>query len=293
MLDNLDHVVVAVGDLEAATRSIVQLLGRGPSWSGEHPGAGTANALFRVENTYLELLAPAGPGPLGAAVEARLEGAGEGVFALAFGTADAERCREALAARGLAPGPVTKGLGRDAQSGAFREWRTVLVAPKRSRGLLLFAIEHRSPPEILPLVVPAVDPGAAPHALDHVVVRSADVAGTRALLGDGLGLRLALERRFEAFDLHALFFRIGGVTVEVAGSLARPADSAAPDAFWGLAWRVADVAAARGRLAEAGFDVSQVRPGRKEGTAVCTVRSGTCGVATLLIGPAPGRVLDS
>ena len=135
--------------------------------------------------------------------------------------------------------------------------------------------------------------GAAPHALDHVVVRSADVAATRALLGDGLGLRLALERRFEAFDLHALFFRLAGVTVEVAGSLRSPADPAAADAFWGLAWRVADVAAARARLAEAGFDVSAVRPGRKEGTSVCTVRSGTCGVATLLIGPAPGRVLDS
>jgi catechol 2,3-dioxygenase-like lactoylglutathione lyase family enzyme len=164
----------------------------------------------------------------------------------------------------------------------------VLLPPERTRGLLLFAIEHRSPPELLPLVAPPGDPRAAPHALDHVVVRSPDVAATRALLGDGLGLRLALEKSFEAFDLHALFFRVGGVTVEVAGSLKSTADPAAADTYWGLAWQVTDVGAARARLAEAGFDVSPVRAGRKPGTAVCTVRSGTCGVATLLIGPTGG-----
>lgn len=286
MLETLDHVVVAVRDLPAATGRTARLLGRGPSWSGEHPGAGTANTLFRLENTYLELLAPAGPGPLAQVVERRLGGAGEGVFALAFGTADAEGCRRALAERGLEPGAVTKGMGRDVESGAFREWRSVLLPPERTRGLFLFAIEHRSPPDLLPLVEPARDAKSAPHALDHVVVRSADVAGTRALLRDGLGLRLALERSFEAFDLHALFFRLGGVTVEVAGSVRRPPDPGAADSFWGLAWRVADVEAARERLAQDGFDVSPVRAGRKPGTSVCTVRSDTCGVATLLIGPA-------
>jgi catechol 2,3-dioxygenase-like lactoylglutathione lyase family enzyme len=287
VLETLDHVVVAVADLAAATRATVRLLARGPGWSGEHPGAGTANSLFRVENTYLELLAPAGRGPLGAALEARLETEGEGLFALAFGTRDAEACRRAFEDRGLRPGPVTRGLGRDLESGAFREWRTVGLPPEGCRGLRLFAIEHASPADLLPLTAPSGDAGAAPHALDHVVVRSADVAGTKALLGEALGLRLALERRFEAFDLHALFFRVGGVTVEVAGALSRPPAPGQPDSLWGLAWRVGDVAAARARLLEAELDVSDVRPGRKPGTSVCTVRSGTCGVATLLVGPAP------
>jgi catechol 2,3-dioxygenase-like lactoylglutathione lyase family enzyme len=285
MLETLDHAVVAVRDLAAATRDWVGLLGRGPSWSGEHPGAGTANTLFRLERSYVELLAPAGSGPLGDAVGRKLEAAGEGLFALAFGTPDAEACRRGFEARGLAPGPVTDGLGRDVGSGAFRSWRSVLLPPERTRGLLLFAIEHRSPPELLPEVAPAGDPAAAPHAIDHVVVRSAGVGATRALLRDGLGLRLALERRFEAFDLHALFFRVGGVTVEVAGSLAPPAEPA-PDSLWGLAWAVRDVAAARARLAGAAYDVSPVRAGRKPGTSVCTVRDRTSGVATLLVGPA-------
>ena len=54
MLTHLDHVIVAVRDLEAATQTLARLLGRGPSWRGEHPDLGTANVLFRLSNTYAE-----------------------------------------------------------------------------------------------------------------------------------------------------------------------------------------------------------------------------------------------
>lgn len=288
MLQTVDHVLLAVRDLEAATRETARLLGRSPGWRGEHPALGTANALFRLENTYLELLAPARPGPVAARLEEQLAAHGEGLFALAFGTADAEACRAALEARGWGAGAVQKGLGRDVESGAFRKWLQVPFPPERTRGLRLFAIEHLSSPDLLPPTPVSGDPAAAPHALDHVVVRSADVEASRGLFGEALGIRLALDRSFEAFDMRALFFRLGGVTLEVAGSLATPPDPAAPDTLWGLAWKVADVAAARARLAAAGVEISEVRAGRKPGSAVCTVRSSTCGVPTLLVGPAAG-----
>ena len=80
------------------------------------------------------------------------------------------------------------------------------------------------------------------------------------------------------------FFRVGGVTVEVASRLAAAADPA-PDRLWGLAWRVPDADRTRARLAEAGFPVSAVRDGNKPGTRVCTVERDTCGVPTLMIAP--------
>jgi catechol 2,3-dioxygenase-like lactoylglutathione lyase family enzyme len=128
--------------------------------------------------------------------------------------------------------------------------------------------------------------GPSVGALDHVVVASRDPDASAALWGGTLGLRLALDRRFEARGLRILFFRLAGVTLEITGPLDAPTGDPV-DAFFGVAWRVADVAAARERLAAAGFDVSEVRAGHKPGTRVCTVRSGTCGVATLLIGPSP------
>ena len=52
----LDHVVIGVRDLDGATRDYATLLGRGPSWHGSHPKYGTRNTLFRIDNTYVELL---------------------------------------------------------------------------------------------------------------------------------------------------------------------------------------------------------------------------------------------
>lgn len=285
MLTCLDHVVVAVRDLARASRDTALLLARRPSWAGAHPGAGTANALFRLENTYLELLSPSGAGELGGRIAAVLEEQGEGVVALAFGTADAAACAERLRAAGVsAAGPVA-GMGRDADSGALRRWRNVFLSPDATRGLQLFAIEHADPLDTLALRPPDGEPAAAVAALDHVVVWSHDLAAAGALYGDTLGLRLALDRSFEARGVRILFYRVGGATVEVVGRIDEDPDASRPDRFGGLAWRVGDVEAARARLSSAGFDVSSVREGAKRGTRVCSVRSRTCGVPTLLIGP--------
>ncbi len=284
MLTSLDHVIVGVRDLGEATRSTARLLGRQATWHGEHPGAGTANSLFRLDNTYLELLAPHGSGPIGGALAARLEQRGEGIVGLAFGTPDADACEQELAARGLEPAPPEEGLGRDIESGAFRRWRRVALPLERTRGVLLFAIEHTSPDDLLPHS-PAGGPEAGcVAALDHVVVQSPDPEAAKALYGDGLGIRLALDREFPDWGVRLLFFRVGGVTVEVAAQL--DAAGGEQDLAWGLSYRVPDADAARARLLEAGIDVSEVRKGRKPGTRVFSVKDGSLGIPTLMLEPA-------
>jgi catechol 2,3-dioxygenase-like lactoylglutathione lyase family enzyme len=278
----LDHVVVAVRDLDEASRRTADLLGRQPSWRGEHPQAGTANALFQLANTYLELLGVRGEGPVGAGLKAHLEARGEGVFALAFACDDAAGFGERLRGVGLEPGEPREGRGVDLERDGERLWTTLLVPPTATRGVPLFAIEHRE--GALEAVAPDGDPAAAVEALDHVVILSGDLEASRRLYGDQLGLRLALDRTFEARGQRILFFRVGGATVEVVGA-ADPPDEPGPDRAWGLAWKVADIEAARARLEQAGFDVTGIRPGAKPGTAVCSVRGEPLGVATLLIGP--------
>jgi len=285
MLESLDHVLVAVADLEAATRTTAALLGRRPSWRGEHPREGTANTLFRLDNTYLELLCPTGEGSQASLLRRWLDQHGDGPLGLAFGTPDAEASLRELAA--LEPAPVEKGLGRDVDSGAFREWRRVPIPLGRTRGVLLFAIQHTSPTGSLPPAALASEEAAAVCALDHAVVQSCDPDATRKLYGDGLGLRLALDRTFEQWGARLLFFRVGGVTVEIAASLGDAPEPDAADRLWGLSFRVGDADAARARLQREGFDVSEVRTGRRPGTRVFTVRGEPCGVATLMLEVSP------
>ncbi len=282
MFAGLDHVILAVRDLAGATRRYATLFARRPSWHGEHPGQGTANTLFRLHNTYLELLAPAGEGPSASMVSAHLDAHGEGLVGLAFATRDVDAAHAELAAHGLEPAPVAAGLGRDADSGLIRRWRTAMLPAARTRGVLLFAIEHGSP-DLLPEAAPVGPAAAVVSGIDHAVVQTSDVEAAIALYRDGLGLRLALDRSFPDWGMRLVFLRVGGVTIEIAQPLRDAPLLPGTDQLWGLSWRVPDADAARARLADAGVDVSEVRPGRKPGTRVISVKDGTCGVPTLLI----------
>jgi hypothetical protein len=102
---------------------------------------------------------------------------------------------------------------------------------------------------------------------------------------------MALDRSHPDWG-RLMFFRCGDLVVEVTHrqdkSGGKPGDKPADpaqDSLRGICWRVADIDATRARLVSDGVDVSEVRTGRKPGTRVMTVRSGTCGVPTLLVQP--------
>jgi hypothetical protein len=100
-----------------------------------------------------------------------------------------------------------------------RRWSSVLLPVSATRGLPLLVIQHHSPASSLPIRAAEGRADAAIGALDHAVVASGDLGVSRAVYRDTLGLRLALDRDFEARGLRILFFRVGGVTVEVVGPL--------------------------------------------------------------------------
>ncbi len=288
MIEALDHIIIAVKDVVAAEKAYEALLGRTASWEGGHPDYGTRNVLFRLDNTYLELLAPDGDSDFANLLRKKIDEGGEGPMGLAFGTKNADQTVEVLEAAGLHPQTPTPGTGVDRRSGATRQWRNVMLPGHRVGGLFMFAIEHESPPDTLPLVAPHDTGGGAVHAVDHVVIQTQDPEAAKSLYGEeGLGLRLALDQTVEKWGGRMLFFRVGGLTVEVVG---KPTSGEVHDkpthSFWGIAYKVDDIDAAHERLEASGVEVSEVRVGRKEGTKVATVKSDTHGVPTLLIGPA-------
>lgn len=250
-------------DLEAATATYTSLLGLPPLRRVELPEHGVECAVFPLANTQLKLLAPRGGS---AALRARLDEAGEGLLALVFSTPDAESFAKHL-----------RGWGVEASTVAGAGSRYLTLPKPDARGVSLAVLEGQRP------AAPVEEAGI--EALDHVVVMSSDLESSRRLYGDILGLRLALDRTFDARGTRILFFRVGGTTVEVVASSSEPPRPDKPDRLWGLAYRVRDLEAAHARLRAAGFDLSEIRKGAKRGTRVCTVRSETHGVATLLIAP--------
>jgi catechol 2,3-dioxygenase-like lactoylglutathione lyase family enzyme len=273
MLTHFDHITIAARDLNAALDDYQRLLGRHPSWRGEYPDVGLVGAHFTLANSIIELIAPLPDRDEADGLRQWLASRGEGLQAIALRTDDADALRADLRERGLRASLPEEGQAR-ATTGEVRRYRTVELSPQSTRGLSVFAVERASGD--LPGAPDEPAPDAA-LALDHVVIRSAAPAEAIALYRDGLGIRLALDRDFGGARM--LFFRIGGVTLEVV----EDSQAGGADVFYGAAYRVRDIHAAHARLLASGLGLSDVRSGNKPGTQVFTVRSGTAGVPTLIL----------
>ena len=262
MITALDHVAIAVRDVEAVADAYRRLLGVEPD---REDGDGAARAWFRFPNMALEIIGPQGEGGAGDRVRQQLDDNGEGVWLLAYAVADIEAAAKLVERR---------GVGVERIGGHIRLDRA------KTGGLQMFL---RQAIEIRPSTAIAAD---AVTQLDHVVVWTPNVDRALAIYGAKLGLDLRLDRENPKWNARQLFFRVGGTVIEMGAKLGVPATDE-PDRSGGLAWRVADPDAAQARMAAAGFDVSEVRPGRKPGTKVFTVRDAPAGVPTLMLSAEP------
>jgi len=278
MITALDHVVVLTGDIEAATAAYQTLFARSPSW--KNFGDGTARVLFTLDNTTLELMAPSGEGESANRIRSVLITQGEGLASLCFRTNDIEKMHRRLERLTLKPEPVSEVESQDVITGATLSWKRTRAATEATGGVRMFFLEReKERPLSVRTTVGSIT------AMDHVVVATADPERAAALYGARLGLDMALDRSHPDWG-RLMFFRCGDLIVEVAHKADKEkAAETAPDRLRGLCWRVIDIDATHARLVADGVEVSEVRTGRKPGTRVMTVHSGTCGVPTLIVQP--------
>jgi catechol 2,3-dioxygenase-like lactoylglutathione lyase family enzyme len=279
-----DRVVIAVEDLDRAQREMVNVLGRSPAWVGGYPGDETECVSFRLDNLCIELVAARGDTKVCEELRKQIKENGGGLHALHLACDDIETTTKALRENGFRPSDPHEGLARDEPSGAFRRFLQSELDPTETAGVRIRLVEPLSEPEELPPSLATLGERAAVKAGDHVVIFTADPERAIDLYATKLGIRLALDKTFEARKTRLLFFRLGGFTIEIGAPLREPAqEPIADDRLWGLAFRVDDISAASERIAAAGLAVSKIRDGNKPGTRVCTVKNEPAGVATLLI----------
>jgi catechol 2,3-dioxygenase-like lactoylglutathione lyase family enzyme len=277
MITNLDHIALAVKDLDIALERYSALLGREPEWIGADGGA--RHAWFQLENMALDVIAPTGPGLTGDLISARLKSHGEGPWAIAFGVEGAEKYLRVLNNRGVAAPP-------------WHPLRVIREHGEEKRYWTMTTVDQAASAEVLTFLIDSAKNFAWPQAktvseapvtgLDHAVIRTPNPTRALAHYGARLGLDLRMDRTAPEWGARLMFFRVGDLILEIAHDL-KAADAPGPDQLWGLTWRVADADAAQARIAAAGFNVSEVRAGRKPGSRVFTVRDGTSGVPTLMI----------
>ena len=276
MIQSLATVVIALEDIEAGAADYALLLGRNASAVRDIDGARIVS--IQTSNISVALVAPMSAGWLGDAVRARLALAGPGQWKNVFAVGDLAKAASLCERRGFT-------VAQDHTIGAA-------LADAPSGGLALsLPVTHLTEIELITAtsthaasspVVKSVDEASTITGLDHVVIRSPNPERAIALYGGRLGLDMRLDRTNTSWGARLMFFRCGDLVVEIAHNL-KDGVSDAPDSFGGLSWRATNIAATRGRLLQAGVNVSELRKGRSPGSQIFTVRSHTGGVPTVVL----------
>ena len=276
MIKTLDHLIIAVQDLDEAEENYKKIFGIPPVWKGIHKELGTANVIFNFKNTYFELLSVNGDGLGADLVNNKLKENGEGMLGLVLGTEDINSTAAILKDKGFSISEVSNGEGKNSQSDETRQWKNIFLPPELTRGIFSFIIQHTegSLPTISKYEKSSI------NKLDHVVLNTNDADGFINIYRDIFNIRLALDRVIEHWKNRMLFFRLNKTTIEV---VEQKNDAANPDKLWGLAWEVESIKEAHERLTNDGIEITEVKKGIKENTLVATIKSHTNNVPTLLI----------
>ncbi|MGB1608660.1 MAG: VOC family protein [Gammaproteobacteria bacterium] len=276
MINALDHLIIAVSDIDVAEENYTKIFGVQPVWRGEHKELGTENSLFNFQNTYFELLAAKGEGLGAALVNHYLQESGEGLIGIVLGTEDIDKCYKSLQSKGYALGEISKGEGINFKDGSIREWKNLFLPPELTRGIFAFIIQHTKGS----LEEFKNNDKSVVNKLDHLVIQTNDADGFIDIYRDIYNIRLALDKYVEAWESRMLFFRTNKTTIEV---IEKQNGEETADKLWGLSWQVDSIEEAHNRLTNQGVEVTPIKKGIKDNTLVATIKSHTSNIPTLLI----------
>ena len=276
MISRLDHLIVAVKDLDEAESNYKKIFGVDPVWRGEHKELGTTNVIFNFKNTYFELLASNGVGLGSDFVNTTIEESGEGLIGSVLGSENIKSTFDSIKNKGHLLGDISDGEGTNLKNNEIRKWKNLFLPLELTRGIFTFIIEHTEGN----LPIPNRFNDASINKLDHVVITTNDADGFIEIYRDIFDIRLALDKVIEHWNTRMLFFRLNETTIEV---VAKEHNNKNPDELWGLAWEVESIANTRKRLINEGVEITEIKDGIKENTLVATIKSHTHEVPTLLI----------
>ncbi len=200
-ITGLDHVIIAVKDLDAGEAAMSRL-GFRPTPRGYHSAhMGTANSTIVLpDNTYFEVLGVVSDTQRSRDILAGVD-QGRHLFGVAMKTGDAAGAQAAFAQRSVSAGPVNDFSRPVELPGGTRDaaFRTAHIAAEASQGIYAFVCQHLTPD-----VVWRPDYLEQPNAvvgLEEVVACASDLDAVEAAWGRFVDMAIGRSQDGVTFDL--------------------------------------------------------------------------------------------
>jgi len=145
-LSRLDHVIIAVKNLDAAAATY-RKLGFTLTPRGLHEGRGTGNHCIMFKHSYIELLGIVDEVGAQGRLAERVNARGEGGLGIAYGADDADKTAAALRAAGIAaedPIELSRPLDLDGKREMVR-FRNVMMPGLTLPNVMQFVCTHLTP----------------------------------------------------------------------------------------------------------------------------------------------------
>jgi catechol 2,3-dioxygenase-like lactoylglutathione lyase family enzyme len=262
----LDHVLIAVRDLEKARRSYANLLSFTVTPAGLHPGRGTHNRLIVFGPEYLELIGVRDPREARRSRPEMLRflERRQGLYMFALGTGDMEATvAEARRRGGHISDPVDGARAGVVGKGGYT-WRSANLDPADTPGSATFIIQHHH--TIQQRYAEPANPTVHANGVTGIfslslAVRDAPTAAEA--WGRILGLVLDEPVEDEADRLKAVRLRLGNCHLEFVsptgeGALARHL-AANGESPYLLSLRMADLEICAAQLTARGVSLGRLR----------------------------------
>ena len=273
MLTRVQNIFLVTKNLEETSRKFSIFFGRKSNFTGQSKNLGIDIISFGLNKTNICLISPKSSGIWSKTINNFLKNKGEGIFGINFSSDNLESDYDNFVKNKLKLSDKISGYfeGNNKSQIKFSFFNILDNNIKNLNILISNEIDFQNNKVYSKNNVSKVN---------QLVIQTDDPESIKGIFDGKLRIRLALDKTFKEWAGRMLFFRLGGVTLEVVEGK----DIKQNSQYYGIGWHADNYNNCYNALLKDGFSFSEIRKGRKKGTLVSTLKKPILNIPTILIG---------
>jgi len=273
MLTRVQNIFLATKNIVETSQKFSIFFGGKPNFIGQSGNLGIDIISFGLHETNICLISPKSSGIWFEILNNFLKNKGEGIFGINFSSDDFDNDYNNFAKNDLKLSDKIESSFEGDNDNQIK-FSFFNISDKAVESLNIFVSNEMDFQKNLENSYNNVS------KVNQLVIQTETPDSIKDIFERKLGIRLALDKTFKEWAGRMLFFRLGGVTLEVIEGK----DIKQNSKYFGIGWHAENYNKCYNDLVNDGFSLSEIRKGRKEGTLVSTIKEPILNIPTILIG---------